>query len=366
MRNDEKPAVVVGAGPAGLCAAIELKKAGAPVVLMDENSKPGGQLFKQIHKFFGSQEHKAGIRGFDIGKELLAESLRLGIDVRLKTEVVGIEAGLKVWAVEDRSRSYTLDASTLILATGATENALSFPGWTLPGVMTAGCAQTLINVHRVLPGKRVLMVGSGNVGVIVAYQLMQAGAQVAAVIEALPRLGGYGVHTAKVRRAGVPFYCATTIIRAEGAESVERAVIASIDEKFQPIPGTEQSLDVDTICLAVGLTPSIELACIAGCRQIYIPELGGTMPAHDSFMRSSLQSVYVVGDIAGVEEASTAMEEGRLAGIHAAWAMGFMDEATMKAKTEETQERLKALRQGIFGQKRFDAKKRILEGRKGA
>jgi len=366
MRNDGKPAVVIGAGPAGLCAAIELKKAGAPVVLMDENAKPGGQLFKQIHKFFGSQEHKAGIRGFDIGKELLAESLRLGIDVRLKTEVVGIEAGLKVWAVEDRSKSYTFDAGTLILATGATENALSFPGWTLPGIMTAGCAQTLINVHRVLPGQRVLMVGSGNVGVIVAYQLMQAGAQVAAVIEALPRLGGYGVHTAKVRRAGVPFYCSTTIIRAEGRESVERAVIASIDAKFQPIPGTEQTLDVDTICLAVGLTPSIELACIAGCKQIYIPELGGTMPAHDEFIRSSLESVYVVGDIAGVEEASTAMEEGRLAGIHAAWAMGYMDETTMKTKTEETKTRLKALRQGVFGQKRFEAKKRIVEGRKEA
>jgi NADPH-dependent 2,4-dienoyl-CoA reductase/sulfur reductase-like enzyme len=360
MRNDGKPAVVVGAGPAGLCAAIELKKAGAPVVLMDENAKPGGQLFKQIHKFFGSREHKAGIRGFDIGKELLAESLRLGIDVRLKTEVVGIESGLKGWAVEDRSKSYTLDAGKLILATGATENALSFPGWTLPGVMTAGCAQTLINVHRVLPGKKVLMVGSGNVGVIVAYQLMQAGARVAAVIEALPRLGGYGVHTAKVRRAGVAFHCSTTILRAEGKEGVEKAVIAKIDEKFRPIPGTEQILDVDTICLAVGLTPSIELSCLAGCRQIYVPELGGNMPAHDDYMRSSNESVYVVGDIAGVEEASTAMEEGRLAGLHAAWAMGYMDDQTMKTRTNETRERLQALRQGVFGQKRFAAKERIL------
>jgi len=189
---------------------------------------------------------------------------------------------------------------------------------------------------------------------------------VAAVIEALPRLGGYGVHTAKVRRAGVPFYCSTTIIRAEGAESVERAVIASIDAKFQPIPGTEQILDVDTICLAVGLTPSIELSCLAECKQIYIPELGGNMPAHDEYMRSSNQSVYVVGDIAGVEEASTAMEEGRLAGIHAAWAMGYMDDQTMKIKTDETRGRLQALRQGIFGQKRFAAKERILAMRKDA
>ena len=361
MPAEKKPAIVIGAGPAGLCAAIELKKAGAPVILMDENARPGGQLFKQIHKFFGSQEHRAGVRGFEIGEELLAESLALGMDVRLKTEVVGIEKGLKVWAVEDRSRSYLEEASTLILATGATENALSFPGWTLPGVMTAGCAQTLINVHRVLPGKQVLMIGSGNVGVIVAYQLLQAGANVAMILEALPRLGGYGVHTAKVRRAGVPFRCSTTILRAEGSEGVERAVIARVDERFKPISGTEEALKVDTICLAVGLTPSIELASLAGCAMLWVPELGGNMPIHDEYMRTNVESVYTVGDTAGVEEASTAMEEGRLAGTHAAWAMGFLSDEVMRQKTEETRRRLRALRQGVFGEKRFQAKLRILE-----
>jgi len=360
MSSESKPAVVIGAGPAGLCAAIELKRAGAPVILMDENGKPGGQLFKQIHKFFGSQEHRAGTRGFDIGKDLLKESLDLGIDVRLSTEVVGLDGNLMVWAIEDRHRSYTVEASRVILATGATENALSFPGWTLPGVMTAGCAQTLINVHRVLPGKRVLVVGSGNVGVIVAYQLMQAGATVAAIIEAAPALGGYGVHTAKVSRAGVPLLVKTTIVRAEGSESVERAVIARVDEKFQPIPGTERTLEVDTICLAVGLTPSIELACLAGCKTFFVPELGGNMPLHDKNMKSSVDAVYVVGDIAGVEEASTAMEEGRLAGIHAAWAMGYLDDAEMERKTAETKRRLLALRQGVFGQKRFTAKERVV------
>ncbi len=362
MEKSDKPAVVVGAGPAGLCAAIELKKVGAPVILMDENAKPGGQLFKQIHKFFGSREHKAGVRGVDIGVELLNESLALGIDVRLSTEVVGIETGRKVWAVEKRTRSYTIDAGPLILAAGATENALSFPGWTLPGVMTAGCAQTLINVHRVLPGKRVLMVGSGNVGVIVAYQLLQAGAQVVGVIEAAPRLGGYGVHTAKVRRAGVPFLTGTTVMRAEGDEGVQRAVIAQVDDHFKPIPGTERTIEVDTICIAVGLTPSIELASLAGCAMMYVPELGGNMPRHDEYMRSSVEGVYVVGDIAGVEEASTAMEEGRLAGAHAAWAMGYLSDEAMKDRTDETVRRLLALRQGVFGQKRFAAKKRIVEG----
>lgn len=365
MNRDTKPAIVVGAGPAGLCAAIELKRAGAPVILMDENGKPGGQLFKQIHKFFGSQEHRAGTRGFQIGKDLLAESLDLGIDVRLNTEVVGLDGGLKVWAIENRKRSYTVEAARVILATGATENALSFPGWTLPGVMTAGCAQTLINVHRVLPGKRVLVVGSGNVGVIVSYQLMQAGANVVAIIEAAPALGGYGVHTAKVARAGVPLMVKTTVVRAEGKEGVERAVIAKVDDRFQPIPGTEQTLEVDTICLAVGLTPSIELSCLAGCKNFFVPELGGNMPLHDSFMRSSVDTVYVVGDIAGVEEASTAMEEGRLAGIHAAFAMGYLTPEEMKKKTDETRLRLRALRQGAFGQKRFTAKERVVAAKEG-
>ena len=363
MSNESKPAVVVGAGPAGLCAAIELKRAGAPVILMDENGKPGGQLFKQIHKFFGSQEHRAGTRGFDIGKDLLKDSLDLGIDVRLNTEVVGLDSNLNVWAIEGRKRSYTLEASRVILATGATENALSFPGWTLPGVMTAGCAQTLINVHRVLPGKRVLVVGSGNVGVIVSYQLMQAGAEVVGIIEAAPALGGYGVHTAKVARAGVPFHVKTTIVRAEGSESVERAVIARVDEKFRPIAGTEQTLEVDTICLAVGLTPSIELAFLAGCKMFFVPELGGNMPLHDGYMKSSVDSIYVVGDIAGVEEASTAMEEGRLAGVHAAWAMGYLSDAEMEKKAGETKQRLRALRQGVFGQKRFTAKERVVAAR---
>lgn len=360
MERDTKPAVVVGAGPAGLCAAIELKRAGAPVLLMDENAKPGGQLFKQIHKFFGSQEHRAGVRGFEIGRDLLRESLDLGIDVRLDTEVVGLGPDLKVWAVEARQRSYTLEASRIILATGATENAVPFPGWTLPGVMTAGCAQTMINVHRVLPGKRVLMVGSGNVGVIVAYQLLQAGAEVAAVIEAAPALGGYGVHTAKVRRAGVPMLVRTTIVRAEGTEGVERAVIAEVDGKFQPLSVTERTLEVDTICLAVGLTPSIELASLAGCKTVYVPELGGHMPLHDEYMRSSIPAVYVVGDIAGVEEASTAMEEGRLAGIHAAYSMGYLDSGEMEKRTADTRRRLRALRQGVFGEKRFTAKERVL------
>ena len=355
----DKPVVVVGAGPAGLCAAIELKKRGSPVILYDENDKPGGQLFKQIHKFFGSREHQAGIRGFDIGKKLLEESLQLGIDVRLNSEVIGINKDLCVWVNEDKKKTSVVEAAIVVLAAGAKENALSFPGWTLPGVMTAGCAQTMINVHRVLPGRRVLIVGSGNVGVIVGYQLMQAGAEVVAIVEAAPRLGAYGVHTAKVARAGVPFFTGTTVTRACGSESVEKAYIARLDKTFTVIPDTERELAVDAICLAVGLTPSYELLSLIGCNTIFIPDLGGVIPIHDRYMRSSNPAIYVVGDSSGVEEASTAMEEGRLAGIHAAWAMNRISQGEMEAGTSQAIKRLEALRHGVFGQKRFDAKAKI-------
>ena len=348
--------IIVGAGPAGLSGAIEAANLGAKVLLIDENTKPGGQLFKQIHKFFGSKEHKAGIRGYSIGVQLLEETEKLPIDVWLNTEVVGIDKKLNLWVVKDKKESLQVKGKTVILATGAIENALNFQGWTIPGVMGAGAAQTFINVNRVLPGKKVLMIGSGNVGVIVSYQLMQAGAEVVGIIEAAPKLGGYGVHTAKVRRAGVPFYTRHTIKRAIGKDHVEGAEIVELDDSWKPIPGTEKILELDTICLATGLTPLSELAWIAGCQYEYIQPLGGHIPLHSKYLETTVEGLYIDGDITGIEEASTAMEEGRLAGITACWKLGLIDEKIMNEKSEKIWGRLDSLRCGPFGLKRKNAK----------
>lgn len=351
---------IVGAGPAGLSAAIEARKAGANVLLIDENARPGGQLFKQIHKFFGSHAHKAGTRGMDIGTELLKETEDLGIEAWLNSEVCGIENGHDLWVIVDKKRTERISAKKLILATGATENAVSFPGWELPGVMSAGAAQTMINVHRVLPGKRVVMLGSGNVGVIVSYQLMQAGARVAAVVEAAPSLGGYGVHTAKVCRAGVPFYVSHTVKRAYGESRVEKVELVQLDGKFIQVPGTEFMLDADTVCLATGLTPLTELAWLAGCEFRFVPSLGGHLPIHNEKMRTTMADIYVAGDISGVEEASTAMEEGRLAGVNAAASLGYYSEEQAKELSDNIWGSMNALRCGYFGQKRRDAKDSML------
>ncbi|MGI6612865.1 MAG: FAD-dependent oxidoreductase [Fastidiosipila sp.] len=351
-------AVVIGAGPAGLGAAIEIAKAGGTTLLIDENERPGGQLFKQIHKFFGSKEHYAGTRGYEIGQMLLREAEEARVDIRLNTRVWGIFPDRTVVATDD-NKSFSCRGRTIILATGASENALSFPGSTLPGVMTAGAAQTVANLYHVLPGKRILMVGSGNVGVIVAYQLLQAGARIEAVIDVTDQVTGYEVHARKIKRAGVPVLLRTTIKEAWGNKEVEGAILHRVDDRFKPIPGTEWRIQADTICLAVGLTPRLELAAISGCASAYNPILGGMLPIHTSTMQTLQEGIFVAGDLAGIEEASTALDEGRVAGLQAALDLGLGETDTLEDLLRQGQERLTSLRQGPFGEQRQLAKECI-------
>lgn len=351
--------LVVGAGPAGLGAAIEASRCGAQVLLVDENQKAGGQLYKQIHKFFGSGAHYAGTRGYQIADLLLKQAAEYGVETQLDTRALGLLDDGAV-SILCEGKAQPVAAGNIILATGAKENALAFPGWTLPGVMTAGAAQTFSNVHGTKVGKDILMVGSGNVGLIVSYQLMQAGAHVRALVEAAPAVSGYQVHAGKIQRAGVPIYTSHTVVEARGTDRVQEAVIAQVNECFQPISGTEQTIPVDSILLAVGLNPRTELAAMFHCATTYEGALGGILPLHDRYMRSSNPRVYVCGDLAGVEEANTALEEGRLAGLHAAQSLGFFTSES-QARMEQLQESLRILRSGNHAQRRLSCKERIIE-----
>jgi len=347
--------VSIGAGPAGLAAAIEAARCGVQVVVYDENEKPGGQLFKQIHKFFGSREHYASRRGFKIGLSLLDEARQLGVEVSLNSVVLGIYEN-RTMNVMVRDQIEQVKAEKLLVATGASENMVPFPGWTLPGVIGAGAAQTMANIHGLRPGKRLLMVGSGNVGVVVAFQMLQAGCEVAAIIDAAPQIGGYGVHAAKVARYGVPFLMSHTIKEAHGKESVEGTTIVQVDEKWKPIPGTEKQFDVDTICIAVGLNPMTKLVRMAGCKMTYVPKLGGLVPGHDVNQETTIPGIYIAGDVSGIEEASTAIIEGRIAGLAIAHSMGYLDEKAFLEQREEQTNSMKTLRSGTHGEDRRVAK----------
>jgi sarcosine oxidase subunit alpha len=340
---------VVGGGPAGLMAALAAAKQGASVVLLDREKRLGGQLIKQTHKFFGSQEQRAGSRGMDIATELAQELGSLPqVDIWDNCTVLGYYPG-GVLMVEKEDRVVGLKADKVIIATGAFEKNLVFPNNDLPGIYGAGAVQTLMNVEGIIPGKRVIMVGAGNIGLIVSYQLLQAGVEVAAIVEAAPKIGGYAVHASKVRRAGVPIYTNHTIKAAYGTESLEGAAIWQLDEAWEPIPGTERYLRADIMCMAVGLSPLAELLWQANCRMKYVAELGGYVPLTDGCTRTTVAGIYVAGDAGGVEEASSAMLSGRLAGLTAAYDMGYeRDYGDLK---EDTLKQLRALRSGPSGQK---------------
>lgn len=316
---------IIGAGPAGLMAAIHAGKAGAGVLLVERAAQFGGQLIKQTHKFFGSKSEYAGERGIDIAELLVSEALALpNVTAWNNSIVLGYYPEDGVLTVKHMGKFVTVKAKKIIVATGAAEKTLAFPGNDLPGVTGAGAVQTLMNVYGVLPGKRFLIVGSGNIGLIVAYQLLQAGVKVAGIIEAASKIGGYLVHAAKVRRAGIPIYTSHTVKAAYGSPALSGVTVCQVNNNWQQVPGTEFDIQVDGLCLAVGLTPLTELLWQAGCQMDYIPELGGYVPRRNSHLRTTQPNIYVAGDVAGVEEASTAMVEGKLAALAAVASLGLI------------------------------------------
>lgn len=337
---------VIGGGPAGMNAAIVARELGARVCLIDDNPVLGGQLIKQTHKFFGSKEHYCGIRGIDIASILAQRVADLGIEVMTEATVVGYFDDDSLGILR-RDVLLPFKARRYVFATGASENMLAFDNSDLPGVYGAGAVQTMMNVYGVVPGKRALVIGSGNIGLIVPYQLLQAGVEVAAIVEIMPRVGGYYVHAAKIRRTGVPIYLRHTIIEARGANAVEAGVIVPVDEKGACLVGQERVIPCDMILIAIGLSPLCELLYQAGCRIDYVPELGGHVPYYDATMQTSKPNIFVAGDLASIEEASTAMLEGKIAGARAfESALGKSDQADTVAR--QAQHELDAIRNSPF------------------
>lgn len=342
--------LVVGGGPAGLSAAITAARGRAEVILIERDDMLGGQLVKQTHRFFGSKDEYAGTRGINIARELREEVKKSeNITVMLDATAQGYyEDG--ILGVSHENKFKKIDASKIIAATGASEKMLTFANNDLPGIYGAGAVQTLMNVYGVLPGKKVLMVGAGNIGLIVSYQLLQAGVDVIGIVEAAPEIGGYLVHASKVRRSGVPIYTGYTIKKAIGKESVEKAIICELDDNWKEVPGTEIELEVDTICLAIGLKPLTDILIQAGCEMAYVPQLGGDVAVRDENLKTSCAKFYVAGDSGGIEEATAAMLEGELAALSALIESGFNKGENIE-KRSEVRDKLAELRRGPVGEK---------------
>jgi NADPH-dependent 2,4-dienoyl-CoA reductase/sulfur reductase-like enzyme len=255
-----------------------------------------------------------------------------------------------------------VDAQRVILATGAYDRPVAFPGWTLPGVMSAGGAQSLVKIQRVVPGERILMVGSGPLILAFSAQLHQFGANLVGVVEAAPFPGPIGLlrllraapnnvhlvaqglrYLAYLRRNRVPFLYGHMIARVEGRNEVERAVVTRVDRAWRPIPGRERVYNVDTVCVGYGFFPSVELSLLAGCAHDYNEDLGGHIPRRHQLVRTTVPSVLVAGDGAGVAGAAVALDEGRVAGITAACDLGRIGAAKAEGLAAPARARLTAL-----------------------
>ena len=352
---------IIGGGPAGLSAATVAAELGAQTLLVDDSARLGGQLIKQTHRFFGSSNRDAGIRGITIANKLCEEvkSASDRLTVLENTAAVGFYAN-KEAGILSQSAYERVSYQAAIVCTGATENSLAFENNDLPGIYGAGGVQTLMNVHGIKPGQKILMVGSGNIGLIVSYQLIQAGVEVVGLVEGMPTIGGYLVHASKIRRLGVPIYTSHTILKALGETGVAGAVLCRVDEKFQAVPNTEFEVDCDCICLAVGLTPLIDLFQQAQCRMVHVGELGGLVPLHDSAMRTTNHDIFVAGDASGIEEATTAMLAGRIAGAKAYESIHGKS-AKAEAIVEEAREELRTLRSGSTGDRIRWGRERVLK-----
>jgi sarcosine oxidase, subunit alpha len=286
--------LIVGGGPAGLSAAIELGQSGRQVLLVDDKSSLGGKLVLQTHRFFGATEAVyAGTRGIDIATKLEVQvNMLKSVDIWLETTAVAIyeDQSVGLWQVEE-DRYLIVKPQVLLVATGARERSLPFKGNTLPGIYGAGAFQTLVNRDLIRPAKKLFIVGGGNVGLIAGYHALQAGIEVVGLVEAAAKCGGYKVHEDKLARFNVPIMTSHTILEARGANRVQSVIIAEVNKKFQPIPGTEKEIYCDCVLIAVGLNPVDEF--VSKAQEVHLP-------------------VFSAGDAEEIAEASAAMFSGKI------------------------------------------------------
>jgi len=374
---------VVGGGPAGLAAAVTAARAGATVTLIDEQQGPGGQyltgmLGTATRPPMSATERQGNALLHDlaeVGVNLRTETLAwdLSADLRLAlygpssrvlsgglslpkglrfdrltarpSEDQGLRSdelrGVSLWDTARLSKGVSfLDAKAVVVASGARETVVPFPGWTLPGVMTAGAAQLLAKKQGVLPGRRVLLAGSGPLLLSSAYYLAEHGADVVAVLEAtrpgqwlrhapaiwgnLDRLGEGWHYLGMLLRSRIPYRFGRTAVQALGKDKLEAVVVARLDHQGRPITGSEETIPVDTLCLGFGLVPNIELAQIAGSSCRFDSTRGGWVPQVDDYMETTIPNLFVAGEAAGVDGAGAAMLEGRIAGLVIAQRLGYI------------------------------------------
>ena len=312
--------VVVGGGPAGLAAAISAKKNGIDrILILERDCELGGILNQCIHNGFGLHTFKEELTGPEYARRFINQALELGIEYRLSTMVMDISVDDKskdkvVTAMNHTDGLFHIAAKTVILAMGCRERprgALNIPGYRPAGVYSAGTAQRLVNIEGFMPGRKVVILGSGDIGLIMARRMTLEGAKVQVVAELMPYSGGLKRNIVQcLDDFGIPLKLSHTVVDVKGKERVEGITLAQVDEHNKPIPGTEEFYECDTLLLSCGLIPENEISKSIGVE--LNPITNG--PVVNESLETNIPGVFACGNVLHVhdlvdyvsEEASTA------------------------------------------------------------
>jgi thioredoxin reductase/bacterioferritin-associated ferredoxin len=350
--------IVLGAGPAGISAALSASQQGLRALIVDESPRPGGQVYRAVPDEFRVNAPDRLGEDFQRGEALRRALSESAVETRLDHRVWNVAPGFLVQAAGPQGM-FQARARALVCATGASERIYPFPGWTLPGVIGLAGATVLLKSQQLLPGRRTLVCGVGPLLYAVAAGILKAGAEVAAVVDAasfgewascLPRMSNRPDLAARgagwlwmLRKAGVPVLYRTKIVEARGADSVTEAVVAPVDALGRRQGGAHaRSFPVDSVAVGHGLVPATEVSRLLGATQEFRADQGGWVAKHDTDGRTSLANFYVAGDGAGIAGAAAAEESGSRAGLAAARDLGHLDarqHATLMAEMRHRRRR---------------------------
>src|SRR5437016_3257506 len=323
--------VVVGAGVAGIAAAIEAARAGIEVMLIDEHPIDNDMMAMDAPLCFGRRSDPSVRNGALMLERVvetnpgLASAYEAGVDVQLGTYVWGSfvngptvqELPAPMLGLADDRRSWLVGYDRLIVAAGARDVLLGFPGWERAGTLGANGAAALLMRYRALAARRLLVIGAGALGLHTAALALEHGVEIAGVVEVEAHVRGEASEAKRLAERGVPFFTAHTIREARGRTGeIESIVLVGVDGAGAPVRGSEHEITCDAVCMAVGLVPSVELLHVVGARLAFVAALGGWVPEVDAWNRTSVASVFAAGDCAGAHDGmlrapDVAREQGR-------------------------------------------------------
>ena len=326
MLNENRIQVlIIGAGPAGLSAAIAAKESGVDrLLVLEREDQPGGILQQCIHNGFGLHRFSEELTGPEYASRDIETCRKMGIEIRTGTTVLSVSRDRKVTAISKSRGLEIFDADAVVMAMGCRERprgALATPGTRCAGIYSAGTAQKYINLMGYMPGKRVVILGSGDIGLIMARRMTLQGAKVLACVELMPYSSGLNRNIVQcLNDYGIPLYLEHTVTDIRGRERLEGVTVARVDQKRQPIPGTEMDFECDTLLLSVGLIPENELA-----RECGVPLCPATSGAYvDERLQTEIPGVFACGNVLHVHDlVDFVSEESYRAGkAAAAFALG--------------------------------------------